>query len=109
MNDLENATKNDTKIMTIENLPKIFGQLAIYNHEKVIEKFDSIENVFAQGNDWFVNLISLKDGKSYLLSKSDKAKIKLEKLFAKSFDRDILTLNKFMLRKEIIAKAQREK
>ena len=52
-----------------------------------------------------INIISLIDGKSYIITDSKKSKSDLEKLFGVTFERDILILDKFVLRKEIIKKA----
>jgi len=104
LSNLASAIKNDTKTMANENLPKSFAQLTIYNHEKVLSQMRDLETAFPH-DDWLINLISLKDGKSYIIAKSNKAKSKLEKLFTKKFDSAILTLDKFLLRKEIIALA----
>lgn len=59
------------------------------------------KKVFKNYKSWMINIISLKEEKSYIITNE---KIKLTKLFNKNFDKDILELNKFMLRKEIIHK-----
>lgn len=105
LNDLENAIKNDTKAIEVGALPCTFGQLVVFNHEKVLDNKKVIEDLYGVGNDWVVNIISLKSGKSYLMATSGQSKRKLEKLFGKKFSDDVMVLDKFMLRKEIIAKA----
>jgi Inorganic pyrophosphatase/exopolyphosphatase len=106
LNDLELAIINDIKnARENKNLPDIFGQLAIFNSDKILNQIELIEDVFKKYDNWMINIISLKDGKSYIITDSTKAKITLEKLFNLTFNGDILTLNKFMLRKEIIKKA----
>lgn len=52
-----------------------------------------------------INIISLIDGKSYIITDFEKSKKDLENLFKLKFDNDVLILDKFMLRKEIIKKA----
>jgi len=52
-----------------------------------------------------LNLISLKDGKRYLITNSDVSKDKLTKLFSGKFKDNVLILDSFLLRKEILAKA----
>ena len=54
---------------------------------------------------WILNLICIKDGKSYIFS-SRNAKKTIETLFCKKFKNNVLTLSKFMLRKQIIKKAR---
>ena len=49
-----------------------------------------------------MNLISLKDGKSYLLAKDIEVQENIEKLFNKKFENEIMELDNVWLRKEII-------
>jgi len=53
-----------------------------------------------------MNLISLEDAKSYIISEDIKVKAGLERLFNKPFEKDILELENVWLRKEIIRKAK---
>ena len=52
-----------------------------------------------------VNLISIKDGKSYIFANDEKYKRNLENLFNKQFEGDMMELDEFWLRKEILKKA----
>ena len=54
---------------------------------------------------WIFNLVCLNDGKSYIISNDDTTKKQIETLFYKKFENNILTLDKFLLRKEIMKKA----
>jgi len=105
LGDLETAIINDIKKPSVVGLPEVFGQLTIYNSSKVLEQMDALKKVFNSYNEWMINIISLKDGKSYIITFSEKSKQDLEKLFNLRFNYDILALDKFMLRKEIIKKA----
>ncbi len=49
-----------------------------------------------------LNVISLEDGKSYIITNNTTVKKNLEELFNKSFTGDVLGLNQVWLRKEII-------
>jgi len=104
ISNLEGAIKNDTKQMNPDKLPLKFAQITIYNHEKVLSEFEIIKEFFHGENDWALNLISLKDGKSYLITDKAVSQEKLTKLLEKEFNDDIMVLEKFMLRKEIMAK-----
>lgn len=53
-----------------------------------------------------LNVISLEDGKSYIISNSESVKRNIEQLFAKPFKTDIMELDNVWLRKEIIKKAR---
>ena len=52
-----------------------------------------------------LNLISLEEGKSYIVAVDVKVQSNLEKLFNQSFKNNIMELNEVWLRKEIIKKA----
>lgn len=99
INDIKNAKEN-------KNLPDVFGQLTIFNSKKILEQAELIKKIFSGYDEWMINIISLEDGKSYIITDSEKTKLNLENLFNLKFDGDILILDKFMLRKEIIKKAQ---
>jgi Inorganic pyrophosphatase/exopolyphosphatase len=106
LNDLETSIINDIKNTEEDkNLPDIFGQLTIFNSDKVLEQIEIIKKVFKDFNNWMMNVISLIDGRSYIITDSEKAKKVLETFFNSKFENDILILDKFMLRKEIIKKA----
>lgn len=105
--DLKKAIKNDTKVEKVsEHLPLVFGQLVVWNKEKILKQekiiFDTLNSI---NNEYMLNLISLKDGKSYIVAQDTEVKRKLEKLFESSFENNIMQLENVWLRKEIIKKA----
>ncbi len=104
------SIKDDIKIEFVsDKLPKIFGQLTVYNIEPILEKQRDIENLFSSmESEWLLNLICIKDGKSYILSSDILSQNKLSKLFNNTFENNILTLPKFKLRKEIMKMARSE-
>lgn len=106
LSDLKTAIIHDMKNNNEINLPNAFGQLTIFNSKSVLKQIDLVKEVFSKYDEWMINIISLEDGKSYIITNSDKSKKQLEKLFNKKFINDVMILNKFMLRKEIIKKAR---
>lgn len=72
----------------------------INNKEKVYKTIDAISP------EWMLNLISLEEGKSYIIADNEKVKRKIERLFNKSFNKDIMELDSVWLRKKMIKKAQ---
>jgi len=106
--DLKDSIKRDTKTLSYENLPKLVAQMTVYNHDKILNQSDLIKDVFVGQEDWVLNIISLKSGKSHFLTNSIISKTKLEKLFGKKFVGGVLELDKFKLRKEIFALAQNQ-
>ena len=101
------AIEKDVKTENIsKEFPSVFGQLTIYSKQPIFNKLGEIEKFFESFNKpWILNLICIKDGKSYIFS-SRNAKKTIETLFCKKFKNNVLTLSKFMLRKQIIKKAR---
>jgi len=56
-----------------------------------------------------LNLISLKEGKSYIFASTTNVINNLEILFKNKFNENLLILDKFMLRKEIMKMARERK
>ncbi len=103
-NDLKISIENDTKIENINAiLPPIFAQLTIWDKDNILENkqiiYETLNNI---GTKWMLNLICLKDGKSYLLAKDIEVQDNMEKLFHEKFQNDIMKLDNVWLRKEII-------
>lgn len=105
--DLESSIKNDVKIKCKDKyLPDVFGQLLVLNKDSILEKENEIIKIMNSYNEpWIFNLVCLNDGKSYIISNDDTTKKQIETLFYKKFENNILTLDKFLLRKEIMKKA----
>ena len=106
--DLKMAIENDTKVEKIcDLLPTVFGQLTLWNKEFILANkkivYETLNNI---NKEWMMNLISLEDAKSYIISEDIKVKAGLERLFNKPFEKDILELENVWLRKEIIKKAK---
>ena len=103
--------KNDIKEQTVSKLlPEIIGQVTIFNKEVVIEKLTEIQatmSVFEK--PWMLNIICIKDGKSYIVCDDKVTQQKISKLFNKKFKDNVLILEKFLLRKQIIKFASEQK
>ena len=108
--NLGNSIENDTKIeKTCDILPQAFSQLTLWNKKFIFENIDIIYKTLNKINEeWMLNLISLEDGKSYIIANNECVKIRLERLFNSTFTNDIMQLDKVWLRKEIIKKAKNE-
>ena len=67
--NLEETIKNDTKTEKVsESLPKIFGQLTVWNKDFIIANLTKIRQIFNEMDDkWMLNLICLQDEKSYII------------------------------------------
>lgn len=102
--NLKVSIQNDTKVEKINSvLPPIFSQLTIWDKENIIKNKQILyETLDAIGAKWMLNLICLKDGKSYLIARDLDVQNNMEKLFDKNFKDDIMELDDVWLRKEII-------
>ena len=109
--DLKLAIENDTKVEYVSQiLPPIFSQLTIWDKEMVLRNRDILYTVLNHmGDNWMLNLICLKDGKSYLIAQDYEVQKNLEKLFNKTFKVDMMELDNVWLRKEIMKIAQEQK
>lgn len=104
--NLIESIKNDTKIEIESNLlPNIFSQLLFWDGKDFLKNKLIYNTLDGFGSEWMINIISLKDNASYLISKDIKVQKNLETLFNKKFESNIMKLNKIWLRKEIIRKA----
>lgn len=105
-NNLKKAILNDTKLdNTGEKIPPVFAQLTVWNSSNILNNINLIyESLGTFKKPWLMNLISLKDGKSYLISNDKNIKFNLETTFNCKFINDIAVLSDVWLRKEIIKK-----
>lgn len=102
--DVISAVKGDIRT-DFENylLPENFGQLLVYDINPVLKNLNDINLLFKENEEWLINIINISDGKSYIYTTNKSSQIKIEKLLNKKFDNNFIVLDKFKLRKEIIA------
>lgn len=106
---LKEMIANDIKIEFVSNLlPEVFGQLIVLDANIVLNQLEIVNSAFDTYSEWMLNVMSLNDGKSYLIFHSDIVKEKLETLFEKKAEDNYLVLDDFLLRKQIM-KLAREK
>ena len=103
--DFEKAIKDDLKIEKAGILPEVIGQMIVLN----LDNFDQekMNEIFAAYPEWMMNVILLEEGKSYIYFGGDSIRQRLEHLFDKKCGSDnLLVLDKFLLRKQIMKKAR---
>lgn len=106
---LKEAIEKDIKIEFVnELLPEVFGQLIVLEKDVVFNQLEMVHSVFEPYNTWVLNVMSLSDGKSYLLFHSAIVKKQLETLFEQKAENNYMVLEHFLLRKQIM-KLAREK
>lgn len=107
LSQFEEAIKNDTKIEYVSPyLPSVFGQLILWDKNCIKDKENTIKEILSSfGEDWMINIVSLKEGKSYLFYSNQQVKNNLEALFEVSSLEECILLDTVWLRKEIMKKA----
>jgi inorganic pyrophosphatase/exopolyphosphatase len=100
------AVRNDAKRLSFQTYarPARVGQLTVWDAEEVAsENRGVIREVLSDDTpEWFMNLISVREGRSYLLSDNLEVQKWLEGLLGVKFDGDIAVADRLWLRKEII-------
>lgn len=109
--DIQDALKNDTKIMRFSNIDAnsiAFGQLVIWNAKKVLNEYRSIveQTMETISDNWFINVVSIDEGRSYFLSSNEI----VEKWATKVLDIHFLSrlgkADRLWLRKEVFKQDQ---
>lgn len=104
--DLETAIRDDAKILKFDQLPEPIGvgQLVIWDAKKLVAKeLATIKQVMSTiKTPWFMNTISIGEGKNYLICTNSGIQSWLEDLLGTKFDGNIAPTNRMWLRKEII-------
>lgn len=105
--DLASAIRNDTKIEQVSlTFPKAIGQLVCWNGEEFLKRAEEISDILSEIDErWIMNLISLKDGRSYILVSDEKAAEEVLRLFGGPQEGDVVVLSEVWLRKEILKRA----
>lgn len=105
--DLATVIKNDTKIEKASSVfPGVIGQLLCWDGEEFLRRAREIGEVLGEIDErWIMNLISLKDGRSYVLVSDDRAAEEVLRLFGGVYRDGVVVLPKVWLRKEILKRA----
>lgn len=104
-NNLKDSIINDIKIEKDNKyLPEVIGQLTIWDIDKVLKEKDTIKGIMSNYDNWLINIISLKDNKSYVLCSNKSVVESFSKLFECTIDNDIVIMDS-KLRKEILKRS----
>ncbi len=106
-NDLEKKLLQDTKTITFLDKPFSFGQLELWNATPLVEKCSSLMTPRTiEGNtihDWVINLVSIEEGKCYVLSNSPDLHLSLQTITeGKTLSNNTIHTPRLWLRKEFI-------
>lgn len=104
--NLEDSIKNDLKMEKVNvYLPEVLGQLTVWDVDSILKRKEDIINIFANyGNEWLINIISLKENKSYIYCSNELISKNMKKLFVGTVDKNVFIITPAKLRKEIIKK-----
>lgn len=98
--------QNDTKILTFKSFdkPVCIGQLVVWNSDQVIAQHEEVlRSVLARTrSEWFINLISVGNQKSYFVTDNPYIQRWLTMLLDVQFDGVVAMATRPWLRKEII-------
>lgn len=109
--DIQFALAHDTKMMKFNNINAdaiAFGQLVVWNGTRAINEYrSSIEASMAtKSANWFVNIVSIDEGTSYLLCSNKIIQEWAEKVLGLQFTNNIAQADRLWLRKEIFKQDQ---
>ncbi len=102
--DLKGAILSDIKSEFVSPLlPETVGQIILFDRSGIEA---TLAEIFADFDQWMINVISIEDGRSYLYCSDAEVKNNLEKLFGIRGEADnLVVLDNVILRKEIFKKA----
>lgn len=105
--DIKTALLNDTKTMRFPNYEfgeLIVGQLVVWNAERAIQDYRSVieDSLAAKSDNWFVNIVSIKDGHSSFVVSNSLVQSWLGDLLNLEFTNGLATADRLWLRKEIM-------
>lgn len=106
LSDIAQAIQDDTKQIEFKTFPGpvAVGQIAIWDaRETIQEAFSTIkEKLSSTQSNWFMNIISISDNKSYFVSEVPAVKRWLTDLIGVEFEDNFAIAERSWLRKELI-------
>ena len=89
-----------------EHVIDLLNKLDQEKRQELLEQINIIkETMNNYGDKWAINIISLKENKSYIIYSNDDVAINISKLFDCICEDDMLIIKPAKLRKEIIGRA----
>lgn len=102
--NLDSSIVNDLKIEdTNTYLPRVLGQLTIWDISSILMSRKFIDSILGRfGENWLINIISLKENKSYIYCSNELVKSNVIKLFDCEAEDTMVIVSPAKLRKEIM-------
>ncbi len=103
------AVKNDTKqvgefVSRIASLT--VGQLAVWDARELLQRHQEalVTSFEADSSEWFINIISISEGKSYFICAGPKLQEWVAELLGVTFTGELAVADRMWLRKEMVAR-----
>jgi inorganic pyrophosphatase/exopolyphosphatase len=110
--NLEEAIKNDTKIIEFRGQPSLYavGQIVIWDAQSIItDHLDAIERIVTNIQpQWFMNVVSIKGDRIYFVCTDPNIQLWLSNLLGVKFSGNIAPADRLWLRKEIIMQSLKQ-
>lgn len=107
--NLEEAIKNDTKIIEFRGQPSVYavGQIVIWDAQAIInDHLETIKKTISTIQPtWFANVVSIKGDRSYFVCTDPGIQLWLSNLLGVRFSGAIAPADRLWLRKEIVMQA----
>lgn len=104
---LEHVLKNDTKSMTFPGYEQLIdvAQVVVWDAGPLI-RADELVTSMTGSRNWFINVVSIREGKNYILCQTPDLQVYIERLLNINFHNTIAVTERLWLRKEILKVAQ---
>ncbi|HMR73090.1 MAG TPA: DHH family phosphoesterase [Candidatus Saccharibacteria bacterium] len=105
---LEQALENDTKSMTFPGYEQLIdvAQVVVWDADKLLIRADELVTFMTGSRNWFINIVSIREGKNYILCRTPDLQAYIEQLLNINFHNNIAVTDRLWLRKEILKIAQ---
>jgi inorganic pyrophosphatase len=103
--DLQTALAADLKRFNPDsNLPQVFAQMTVWDADALLERHrnEICAWMAGQGEDWLLNVISIRDGQSCLLAEPQVSQQTLNRLLPLQWRAAVAVVKPSMLRKELL-------
>jgi inorganic pyrophosphatase/manganese-dependent inorganic pyrophosphatase len=94
----------DTKKMEWNKEPFFFGQIEVWNAQRLIPSFQSEFSAKEQKNNWIVNIVSIEEGSSFLFCNHVPMKEVLREIVSGELFQEFIRAPRLWLRKELLKK-----
>jgi inorganic pyrophosphatase len=106
LSNLSEALRNDTKFVQITGFDEklCLGQIVVWDAKGVLaHELDTIRSTLSGMDEtWMANVVSIADGKSYIVAQNEKVKAWIAPLLHITFNGTVATADRLWLRKEIV-------